>query len=209
MSIRERPSKKAPKGVTYQVYFDYTDKYGQNKTYIKGGFLKKKDAENHETLKKAELITTGDVYKVSQATVDEVYKLYKESAPLKKSTMQMYDNKYKNYIGPLFGKYKIALIDNYLVQIKFNSINTKLSYGSKDILLRLLNNILKYGYNMGLLKEEFKAKINLGKKIQKKSEPISEEIFQDYLNKIRNSKTMVFKNNMRLLCGLVITLVQE
>lgn len=113
MSIRERPSKKAPKGVTYQVYFDYTDKYGQNKTYIKGGFLKKKDAENHETLKKAELITTGDVYKVSQATVDEVYKLYKESAPLKKSTMQMYDNKYKNYIGPLFGKYKIALIDNW------------------------------------------------------------------------------------------------
>lgn len=198
MAIRERPSKKAPKGVTYQIYFDYTDRYGQSKTYIKGGFLKKKDAENHETLKKAELITTGDVYKVSQATVDEVYRLYKESAPLKKSTKQMYDNKYKNYIGPLFGKYKIALIDNYLVQTKFNSIDTKLCYGSKDLLLRLLNNILKYAYNMGLLKEEYKAKIDIGKKDKKKSEPISEEVFLDYLNRIRNSKTMIFKKQYEI-----------
>ena len=62
MSIRKRKSKKATKGYTYQVYFDYTDKYGQKKTYIKGGFLKKTDALNHETLKKSELLTSVEKY---------------------------------------------------------------------------------------------------------------------------------------------------
>ena len=198
MSIRKRKSKKAAKGYTYQVYFDYTDKYGQKKTYIKGGFLKKTDALNHETLKKSVLLTSGEVDKINPITVDVVFKLYIRSAPIKKSTAQMYENKYKNYIGPLFGKYKIALIDNYLVQIKFDTITT-LSYGSKDICLRLLNNIFKFAYINGFLKDPYKAKINLGKKDAKPREPVSEDIFHDYLNRIRNSKNMIFKKQYEMV----------
>lgn len=197
MAIRERPSKKTAKKVTYQVYFDYRDRYGQKKTYIKGGFIKKRDAINHETLKRAELIDTGDINKINPITVNEVYALYKKSAPLKKSTKQMYEHKYKLYIGPLFGKYKIALIDNYLVQTKFDTL-TNLSYGSKDILLRLLNNIIKYAHINNFIKSEYKAKINIGKKDKKISAPISEDIFKDYLERIRNSRVMVFKRQYEL-----------
>lgn len=197
MAIRERPSKKTAKKVTYQVYFDYKDRYGQKKTYIKGGFIKKRDAINHETLKRAELIDTGDINKINPITVDEVYNLYKKSAPLKKSTKQMYEYKYKLYIGPLFGKYKIALIDNYLVQTKFDTL-TNLSYGSKDILLRLLNNIIKYAYTNNFIKNEYKAKINIGKKDKKTTSPVSEDIFKDYLERIRNSKIMVFKKQYEM-----------
>lgn len=41
MSIREVKSKKAKKGVTYRVYFDYKDKYGRPQHYSKSGFAKK------------------------------------------------------------------------------------------------------------------------------------------------------------------------
>lgn len=197
MAIRERPSKKTAKKVTYQVYFDYRDRYGQKKTYIKGGFIKKRDAINHETLKRAELIDTGDINKINPITVNEVYKLYKKSAPLKKSTKQMYEYKYRLYIGPLFGEYKIALIDNYLVQSKFDTL-TNLSYGSKDILLRLLNNIIKYAYTNNFIKNEYKAKISLGKKDKKITSPVSEDIFKNYLERIRNSKVMVFKKQYEM-----------
>ncbi len=187
MSIRKRPSKKAKKGYTFQVYFDYTNRYGIKSTYIKGGFIRKKDAENHESLKKAELINTGDIKKINPITVDEVYQLYKKSAPLKKSTMQMYDNKYKLYVGPLFGKYKIALLDNYLIQQQFDTITT-LSYGSKDIVLKLLNNLLKYAYNNKFIQDEYKAKIFLGKPNPKKIEPIEDDVFFEYLEYIKNSR---------------------
>ena len=50
MSIREVKSKKAKKGVTYRVYFDYKDKYGRPQHYSKSGFAKKTDAQNHERL---------------------------------------------------------------------------------------------------------------------------------------------------------------
>lgn len=50
MSIREVKSKKAKKGVTYRVYFDYKDKYGRSQHYSKSGFVKKTDAQNHERL---------------------------------------------------------------------------------------------------------------------------------------------------------------
>lgn len=197
MAIRSRPAKKAPKGVSYQVYFEYTDKYGDKQTYIKGGFYKKRDAENHETLKKAELIQTGDIYTNSPITLDEAFDLYIESAELKKSTKQMYTGKYNTWLKPLLGKYKVSVIDNYLVQNKFNQMTT-LSYGSKDIILRLLNNIIKFAVNNKMVKPVDKIKINLGENKKKVSSAITDQEFLLFLDYINSSKKIEFKKQYNL-----------
>ena len=54
MSIRERKSKKH--GITYQVYFTYTDIYtNERRFYSKSGFLDYNDAILFEKKKKIEL----------------------------------------------------------------------------------------------------------------------------------------------------------
>ena len=68
MSIRKRTSKKAKNGYVYEVYFNYKEN-GITQRYSKSGFSTKKEAQEHEAIKKAELKETGKLQKEIKKTV--------------------------------------------------------------------------------------------------------------------------------------------
>lgn len=189
MSIRERPSKKTKRGVTYQVYFDYKDRYGQKKTYVKGGFEKKKDAINHETLMKAELLDKGTIFKDKGLTLDEVFELYIQSIKVKKITKQTYENRYKHHLKNTLGKCKISLIDNTLCQQEFDNMNLKVS--TKKNILSLLKDILNYAYNNKLIKDNIVINVTLEPSQKVEKSIIDDKTFLDFLNYLESSYNSV------------------
>lgn len=72
MPIRKRTSSKAKNGIVYEVYFTYKQN-GITMRYSKSGFATKKEAKDHEALKKAEVQETGRIKKEIKKTLFEVY----------------------------------------------------------------------------------------------------------------------------------------
>lgn len=101
MAVRKRNSKKAVRGYTYQVYFDYTDYYGQKKHYSKSGFPNKREAQEHETRLKLEYTQYGDIIENKNVCFNEVFIEY----------MEMMENDYsgstKQYYWYTFSKYVV------------------------------------------------------------------------------------------------------
>lgn len=59
MPIRKRTSKKAKNGIVYEVYFTYKEN-GITMRYSKSGFATKKEAKDHEALKKLKFKRQGN-----------------------------------------------------------------------------------------------------------------------------------------------------
>ena len=74
MPIYKRASKKSKNGYKYQVNFQYTDKYGVKKRYIKNGFDTKKEALLHESMKKQEF--ENRIYITKSKNFDDVFNEY-------------------------------------------------------------------------------------------------------------------------------------
>ena len=200
MAVRKRPSKKAKSGYTYQVYFDYKDKYGITGSYVKGGFATKKSAENHEILKRSELITDGKLININEISVDQVWEIYQKTARISRNTLLKYKNRYKNWIGPYFGEMKINRLDNIICQKKFDTFTTQ-KRGSKEILLQLINNLLLYAYENELIPKERKIKINLGENDASVIEAVDENVLLDYIDYLSNGNN---KNKKQLILALWI-----
>lgn len=60
MSIRKRASKKAKKGYVYEVFLTYKED-GITMHYSKRGFESKREALDHETVKKMEIQEYGNI----------------------------------------------------------------------------------------------------------------------------------------------------
>ena len=117
MSIRKRDSKKAKNGFVYEVYFNYTNIEGIPSRYSKSGFATKKEAQLHETEKKQELNTKGEIKKEVKKTLNEVFNEFLEVGCSKYSYNTIYNTKKDfKYLKEKFGNTPIKSIDYFMLQ---------------------------------------------------------------------------------------------
>lgn len=149
MSIRKRNSKKAKNGYVYEVYFTYKHN-GMTQRYSKSGFLSKKEAQEHEALKKAELKETGKIHKEVKKTFKEVYEEFLEVGADQYQENTIHNTQiYYRYCEVELAKIPIINFDYPLLQKYFNSRKNKgleTNKGIKKAINRVLNYALKAGY---------------------------------------------------------------
>ena len=99
MGIRKRPSKRSKQGFVYEVFFQYQDEYGCSKRFTKCGFISKKEAQEYEVRKKAELIDYS-VTGTNNKTFNQVFLEYMEIEGEKyaRATKQYYLKSFDLYI---------------------------------------------------------------------------------------------------------------
>lgn len=149
MSIRKRTSKKTKNGYVYEVYFTYKQN-GIPERYSKSGFLTKKEAQEHEAIKKTELKETGKVQKEIKKTFKEVYEEFLEVAADQYQDNTIYNTKkYYRYCEKELASIPIINFDYPLLQKYFNSRKDKgleTNNGIKKTINRVLNYAIKADY---------------------------------------------------------------
>lgn len=151
MSIRKRNSRKAKKGFVYEVYFNYTNIYGIPSRYSKSGFITKKQAEDHETEKKNELLNYGIIKKEVKLTLDEVYKEFIEvNAKLYQDNTIINSIKDFKYVSKELGAYPIVNINYGILQVFFNNRSDKGIETNKNI-RKALKRVIVYAIQSGYI----------------------------------------------------------
>lgn len=149
MPIRKRTSSKAKNGIVYEVYFTYKQN-GITMRYSKSGFATKKEAKDHEALKKAEVQETGKIRKEVKKTFKDVYEEFLEVEAEKYQENTIYDmKKHYKYCEKEISLIPIANMDYLLLQKFFNSRKDKsfkTNKGIKVAISRILNYAVKTGY---------------------------------------------------------------
>lgn len=153
MSIRQRKSKKAKTGFTYQIYFNYTDNLsGERKRFSKSGFASYDDALLYEKRKKLELNATENYIKKYKITIDEVFLEWLELEAkyyYQDNTIIDYTNRYEKHIKDRLGHILISETNYKVFQSYFNSnsnIGINTNYKLKDVLNVILNFAIKCNY---------------------------------------------------------------
>jgi len=151
MSIIKVASKKAKKGYTYKVTFKYKE-YGITQSYSKSGFLTKKEAQEHETIIKAQIKNDGYLKKECTKTLDQVYMEFMEIGCDKYQENTIYNTK-KDYqkVKSVLGKTPIININYAVLQRYFNSIGHQGIETNKNI-KKALNRIFVYALKMEYIK---------------------------------------------------------
>lgn len=149
MPIRKRESKKAKNGVVYEVYFTYKEN-GITMRYSKSGFATKKEAKDHEALKKAELQEKGKLKKEVKKTFNDVYEEFLEVGAEQYQENTIYNTKkYYRYCIKELGHIPIVNFDYPLLQKYFNGKKDKgleTNIGIKKTINRVLNYAIKVDY---------------------------------------------------------------
>ena len=149
MSIRKRESKKAKNGYVWETFFTYKEN-GITKRYSKSGFATKKEAQDHQATKLAELQETGKVHKEVKKTFGEVYNEFLELGSSQYQPNTIYNTKkYYQYCKEEFEKIPIINFDYQLLQKYFNSRKDKgieTNNGLKKAINRVFNYAIKAGY---------------------------------------------------------------
>ena len=128
MGIRKRPSKRSKQGFVYEVFFQYQDEYGCSKRFTKCGFINKKEAQEYEVRKKAELIDYS-VTGTNNKTFNQVFLEYMEIEGEKyaRATKQYYLKSFDLYIKDSIGNCLIKNIKYKDLQKYFNQISKNYS----------------------------------------------------------------------------------
>lgn len=92
-----------PNKWSYTVYIGKVD--GKPKKTEKGGFSSKKEAENALSVKLAELATTGEIFKPTDKTLQEVFEEFITSAQItrKPATVVKHKSIWKNHVASALG----------------------------------------------------------------------------------------------------------
>lgn len=187
MSIRKRNSKKAKKGFVYEVYFNYTNIYGIPSRYSKSGFITKKQAEDHETEKKNELLSNGIIRKNINLTLNQVFdEAVKRDFPniYQENSIISYKNYYNKHVKNDIGNYLIIAIDYSIVRDFFNRKN-ECGQSLIDGIKKVLNATFVYAQKCGYIQTNY---INLikpkGKEVEAKEKVYTDEEFNTVLNDI-------------------------
>lgn len=153
MSIRQRKSKKAKSGFTYQVYFNYTDFYTkEQKHFSKSGFPSYEDAALYEKKKKYELNLQQQFIKQYKVTIDQVFHEWLNMEAIYRyqdNTIIDYKSRYYKHIQKRLGNVLIHDIDYRMLQIYFNEnshIGLTTNYKLKEILSVIINFGIKCNY---------------------------------------------------------------
>jgi len=143
MSIIKVPSKKAKKGYTYKVTFKYKEN-DITRTYSKSGFIVKKNAQEHESMVKAQINQDGYLKKVCNDSLNKVFNdwLKVDSGLYAPNTINLYKRIYNKYIYNVIGKEKIISLKYKNIQAFINESNV--SYDNCVAIKKVLNNVFKY-----------------------------------------------------------------
>ncbi len=151
MPIYKRASKKSKNGYKYQVNFQYTDKYGVKKRYIKNGFDTKKEALLHESMKKQEF--ENRIYITKSKNFDDVFNEYIQSADVRKRTLCSRKQLYSKIIKKQLGHIDITKIDYDLIQDLLNNCEKTYSHNTCKAVKSIINIVFVYAYKFILYKE--------------------------------------------------------
>ena len=153
MAIRKRESKKASRGYTYQVYFDYKDYYGEKKLYSKSGFLNKRDAQEHETKIKLEYAQYGYIIENKDICFNEVFIEYIEMMEndYAGATLQYYWYTFSKYVEDSIGKKNIFYLKYREIQEFFN--NFEYGKANADNTKKIFNITFKHAQKCGYIRE--------------------------------------------------------
>ena len=143
MSIIKVPSKKAKKGYTYKVTFKYKEN-DITRTYSKSGFIVKKEAQEHESMVKAQINQDGYLKKVCNDSLNKVFNdwLKVDSGLYAPNTINLYKRIYNKYIYSAIGKEKIISLKYKDIQAFINE--SDVSYDNCVAIKKVLNNVFKY-----------------------------------------------------------------
>lgn len=194
MAVHERVQKTK---TTYEVRFQYKDKYGVSQIYQKRGFKTKKEAKNHELYIREQIRQGND--NSAEKSLNEVFEeQMRNDMSIADSTKQIRKQYYNKHVAPRIGKAQIKLLDYAIIQNMFNELADTHSKATNDNILKLLNSVFKYAFNYGYINKLPYAKIVVkGKKTVKKDKIISEADFEDliqYTETCKMSKSLRFKS---------------
>ncbi len=150
MPIYKRASKKSKNGYKYQVNFQYTDKYGVKKRYIKNRFDTKKEALLHESMKKQEF--ENGIYITKSKSFDDVFNEYIQSADVRKRTLCSRKQLYSKIIKKQLGHIDITKIDYDLIQDLLNNCGKTYSHNTCKAVKSIINIVFVYAYNLSYIK---------------------------------------------------------
>lgn len=167
MSIIKVPSKKAKKGYTYKVTFKYKEN-DITRTYSKSGFIVKKDAQEHESMVKAQINQDGYLKKVCNDSLNKVFNdwLKVDSGLYALNTINLYKRIYNKYIYSTIGKEKIISLKYKDIQAFINESNV--SYDKCVAIKKVLNNVFKYAIKNEYIETNPIAYIEITKTKEKK-----------------------------------------
>ena len=167
MSIIKVPSKKAKKGYTYKVTFKYKEN-DITRTYSKSGFIVKKDAQEHESMVKAQINQDGYLKKVCNDSLNKVFNdwLKVDSGLYALNTINLYKRIYNKYIYSTIGKEKIISLKYKDIQAFINESNV--SYDNCVAIKKVLNNVFKYAIKNEYIETNPIAYIEITKTKEKK-----------------------------------------
>lgn len=195
MSIIKVASKKAKSGYTYKVTFKYKE-YGITQSYSKSGFIRKKDAQDHETQVKAQIKRDGYLYRECTKTLDEVYKEFLEVGKTSYQDNTIYNTIKDFKLIPIELKKKpIVKIDYIMLQRYFNSIGTKGLSRNKNIKIAL-NRIFVYAIKAKYITYNPISLVDV-KGIEKKrvhDDVLSEENFNTLIRCLEEKNTFICDN---------------
>lgn len=144
MSIIKVPSKKAKKGYTYKVTFKYKEN-DITRTYSKSGFIVKKEAQEHESMVKAQINQDGYLKKICNDSLNKVFDdwLKVDSRLYFPNTIANYKIYYNRYVySSEIGKKKIINLHYKDIQNLLNDI--EVSYDVCKSIKKVLNCVFKF-----------------------------------------------------------------
>lgn len=154
MSIRKRASKKAKKGYVYEVFLTYKED-GITSHYSKRGFESKKEALEHETIKKMEIQEYGKIRKEINKTFEEVYNEFLELGcdQYQYNTIRNTKNIFNMYLQKEIGHFMISQFDYSFLQKYFNKLaKTDNGIAKNKSIKKAINRILNFAIKMEYIK---------------------------------------------------------
>lgn len=196
MSIREVKSKKAKKGVTYRVYFDYKDKYGRPQHYSKSGFVKKTDAQNHERLIYSKIVD-GSLINIKK-TFGDVWEEYIETDPhTSLTTKQIRSSYYNKHIRPQFEDADITLLDYTIIQNFVAEKGKELSKSTVENIVKVFSGVFKFAYNRNYIDRLPYARLKITGKTKNdlfKKKTVAENEFKELLSVVDKNRSIRYRS---------------
>ena len=186
MSIRKFENKK---GITYEVRFNYKDKYGRKKYYSKRGFKSLREAKKHENYFKAKF---EDGYEKKEIkTVNEVFfeMLNSNNNIWAYSTKQSRKLIFNKHIDPVIGKCEINKVDYKIITSIIKPLEEKYTTSTIEGIVATLKSVFNYAYNIKYIDRLpfLELKIRGKEKENSKDKIITDEQFEQLISFCGNS----------------------
>lgn len=197
MSVRKVPRKRAKNGYLYEVNFQYKER-GITKHYWKSGFETKKEAKEHEDLKKSELVMCDGALLDCKKTLKEVYEEFMEigKAEYQHNTLYNTQKTLHYWNGSQaeidLGSMKITSLDYKILQ-EFFYLRREQGKSTNNDIKVALNRIFKYALRQNYIRSnplEYVKVTGIDKK--KEKHIISFYEYNSLIKALKNENTFYY-----------------